>query len=151
MRVTVPGATAPSVCPPFPSREGRGRDGVAHAAGRQTKASTVLVRALLNSIARFGKLKAVRTDNETVFCSWVFLLSLFILGIRHQRTQIHSPWQNGRVERFFGTLKRMAERVMFENRSSVAQAMDSFRFWYDQVRPHQSLGGRNTGGRLEQG
>jgi transposase InsO family protein len=108
----------------------------------ETKASTVLVRALLDSVDRFGKPKAVRTDNEAVFNSLVFRLSLFLMGIRHQKTQVHSPWQNGRVERFFGTLKRMAKRVKFENRASVGQAMETFRFWYNRVRPHQNLGGR---------
>ena len=111
----------------------------------QTKASTVLVRVLLDSIDRFGKPKAARTDNEAVFCSWVFRLSLFLLGIRHQKTQVHSPWQNGRVERFFGTLKRVAKQVKFENRALIAQAMETFRFWYNQVRPHQNLGGRTPG------
>ena len=108
----------------------------------QTKVSTVLVRCLLDSIDRFGKPKAVRTDNEAVFCSWVFRFSLFLLGIRHQKTQVHSPWQNGRIERFFGTLKRMSERVKFENCASVGQAMETFRFWYNRARPHQNLGGR---------
>ncbi|MEK7394186.1 MAG: integrase core domain-containing protein [Fibrobacterota bacterium] len=108
----------------------------------KTKASTVLVRVMLDSIDRFGMPKAVRTDNEAVFCSWVFRFSLFLLGIRHQKTQVHSPWQNGRIERFFGTLKRMSERVKFENRASVGQAMETFRFWYNRARPHQNLGGR---------
>ncbi len=53
-----------------------------------------------------------------------------MLGIRHQKTQTHSPpalrrkrsfrlegWQNGRIERFFGTLKTMAKRMKFENRT----------------------------------
>ncbi|MEN9306474.1 MAG: hypothetical protein RL173_406 [Fibrobacterota bacterium] len=36
----------------------------------------------------------------------------------------------------------MAKQVKFEKRTSVAQAMESFRFWYNRVRPHQNLGGR---------
>ena len=34
------------------------------------------------------------------------------LGIRHQRTEPHCPWQNGRVERFFGTLKASLDRLV---------------------------------------
>ncbi len=60
---------------------------------------------LTESIRRFGKPHAVRTDNEPVFTSRVFRLALLLLGIRHQRTDLHSPCQNGQVERFFGTLQ----------------------------------------------
>jgi transposase InsO family protein len=28
-----------------------------------------------------------------------------LLGIRMQRTDVHCPWQNGRIEQLFGTLK----------------------------------------------
>ncbi|MEM9594705.1 MAG: integrase core domain-containing protein [Acidobacteriota bacterium] len=47
----------------------------------------------------------MRTDNEAVFTSRRFRWVLIVLGLRHQLTQVASPWQNGRVERFFGTLK----------------------------------------------
>jgi len=73
----------------------------------ETKSSWTLVRKLAESIRRFGKPQAVRTDNEPVFTSRVFRAALLLLGIRHQRTDLHCPWQNGRVERFFGTLKRI--------------------------------------------
>ena len=51
----------------------------------------------------------------------------------------------GSRDRFFGTLKQVAKQVKFENCTSVAQAMESFRFWYNRVRPHQNLGGRTPG------
>jgi transposase InsO family protein len=70
-----------------------------------TKASIVLLRCLLDTIERYGKPKCIRTDNERVFTSALFRFGLWVIGIKHQRTEICCPWQNGKIERFFGTLK----------------------------------------------
>ncbi|NIP27488.1 MAG: DDE-type integrase/transposase/recombinase, partial [Phycisphaerae bacterium] len=64
------------------------------------------LRHLLDAIERYGKPKFLRTDNETVFTSRLFRFGLWLLGIKHQRTDKGCPWMNGRVERFFGTLKQ---------------------------------------------
>ena len=65
------------------------------------KTSTAIIRQLLYCVEQYGKLKAIRTDSEACFNSLLFNLSLWLLGIQHQTTQVCSPWQNGRVERFF--------------------------------------------------
>lgn len=67
------------------------------------KLSWTLLGHLFLAIGRYGKPRFVRTDNEAVFTSRLFRLALFIFGIRNQTTDLHCPWQNGRVERFFGT------------------------------------------------
>jgi transposase InsO family protein len=105
------------------------------------KASITLLRALLDAIERFGKPRAVRSDNEAVFTSRLFRIALWTLGIRHQRTEPHCPWQNGRVERFFGTLKSKLDRWAVDGRDELALALGDFRAWYNHVRPHQHLGG----------
>jgi transposase InsO family protein len=66
---------------------------------------------LAQAIRRYGKPRILRTDNEAVFTSRTFRLGLLLLGIRHQRIDAHCPWQNGRMERFFGTLKRKLDRL----------------------------------------
>ena len=35
------------------------------------------------------------------------------LGIRHQRTTPGCPWQNGRIERLFGTLKNKLDQLVY--------------------------------------
>ena len=35
---------------------------------------------------------------------------LLLSDIRHQRSELHCPWQNGRIERLFGTLKQRLEQ-----------------------------------------
>ena len=67
--------------------------------------SWTLLGHLCIAIGRYGKPRKLRTDNETVFNSFVFKSFLRLAGIQKQTTNVHSPWQNGRMERLFGTLK----------------------------------------------
>ncbi len=106
------------------------------------KTTITVLRHLLDVIERFGKPKMIRTDNEAVFTSWLFQLALFLLGIRHQRIDPHCPWQNGRVERFFGTLKAKLDRWAVDSIEQLNGALGQFQFWYNHVRPHQNLHGR---------
>jgi hypothetical protein len=73
--------------------------------GLNDKASMTLLRHLLDAIEKYGKPQFLRTDNEAVFTSRLFRFGLWLLGIRRQRTDKGCPWMNGRIERFFGTLK----------------------------------------------
>ena len=84
----------------------------------------------------------MRTDNEAVFCSRLFREILAFLGIRHQRTDPGCPWQNGRIERFFGTLKQKMNQWSVASLEELGNALVQFRFFYNHVRPHQNLGGR---------
>ena len=106
------------------------------------KSSWTLIERLVSAIRRYGKPRAVRTDNEAGFTSRVFRLSLFVLGIRHQRTDPGCPWQNGRVERFFGTLKQKLDSLAVDSLDALNSALTEFRFFYNHVRPHQNLDGR---------
>jgi transposase InsO family protein len=62
----------------------------------QSKSSWALVARLVDAIKHHGKPKAVRTDNESVFTSRAFRLALFLLGIRHQRTD--PGWSSSAAE-----------------------------------------------------
>ena len=110
------------------------------------KTTVTLLRYLLDALERFGKPKILRTDNEAVFTSPLFRLALWLLGIRHQRIDLHCPWQNGRVERFFGTLKQKLDRWEVGSLSQLNHALGQFQFWYNHVRPHQNLNGRTPAG-----
>ena len=107
----------------------------------QNKFTATLLRALANCIEHFGKPQILRTDNEVMFRSWLFRLSLWVVGIRHQRIELHCPWQNGRIERFFGTLKHTLDCWAVENREQLNNSLHLFRLWYNHVRPHQNLQG----------
>ncbi len=49
---------------------------------------------------------------------------------------------NGKVERFFGTLKSKLDRWEVDSLQQLNDALVPFRFWYNHVRPHRNLDGR---------
>lgn len=95
----------------------------------------------LLTIGRYGKPKRLRTDNEAVFTGFVFTTFLKLAGIQHQRIQTCAPWQNGRMERLFGTLKPLLRQLVIPDKEALQLALDEFRLFYNHVRPHQNLGG----------
>ncbi|TAK82875.1 MAG: transposase [Betaproteobacteria bacterium] len=107
----------------------------------QSKSSWALIARLVDAIRHYGRPNTLRTDNEPVFTSRAFRLGLFLLGIRHQRIDPHCPWQNGRMERFFGTLKRKLDCLAVDSIETLNRAFADFRFFYNHVRPHRNLDG----------
>ena len=109
----------------------------------RTRSTITVLRVLLDLFERFGRPKFFRTDNETIFSSPVLTGALRLLGIRQHLSDPFCPWQNGRIERFFGTFK---ERILkwWEEAgipNDVQPDLDVFRVWYHHMRPHQGLAG----------
>lgn len=105
------------------------------------KCGWTLLGHLCLAVARFGRPRLVRTDNERCFTGQVFGIGLKLFGIRHQRIDLHCPWQNGRVERFFGTLKATLRRCSFADAAPLCAFLADFTRWYNELRPYQNLGG----------
>lgn len=95
----------------------------------------------LLAMGRHGIPQALRTDNDRVFTGRIFRWGLALAGVRHQRTTPGCPWQNGRIERLFLTLKSELNAVSVHSGHALASMLGSFAFWYNEVRPHQHLGG----------
>ncbi|MCB1584499.1 MAG: transposase family protein, partial [Xanthomonadales bacterium] len=106
------------------------------------KTSISLLRCLLDTIEKYGKPEAVRTDNEAVFVSKLFRFSLWLLGIKHQKTDVGTSWQNGRIERFFGTLKEKLNQIDVLDCGHLNLHLRDFRFFYNHVRTHQNIDNR---------
>ncbi|MCL2871675.1 MAG: integrase core domain-containing protein [Betaproteobacteria bacterium] len=49
---------------------------------------------------------------------------------------------NGKVERFFGTLKRSLDRWHVADIAMLQRALAQFQFFYNHVRPHENLDGQ---------
>ncbi|MBI3186469.1 MAG: DDE-type integrase/transposase/recombinase [Gammaproteobacteria bacterium] len=111
-------------------------------AALKDKAILTLLRCIFTAIECYGKPKIIRSDNEAVFTSRVFTISLWLLGIRHQTIEKHCPWQNGRIERFFGTLKQQLKRWPIHSFEQLARDLPIFQFWYNTIRTHNNLNGR---------
>lgn len=104
--------------------------------------SLTLLGHLLIAIGLHGKPKRLRSDNEAIFTSHLFRAGLRLLGIQHQTTTPGCPWQNGRIERLFGTLKQVLDPVRIASADQLQYVLVQFSFWYNHVRPHQHLQGR---------
>ena len=71
------------------------------------------------------------------------------MGIKHVKARVRGWAFNGKVERFFRTLKLWARCVLWAwapSRRAMARKiqrrLDVFRDWYNLHRPHQAIGGR---------
>ncbi|MCO7227589.1 integrase core domain-containing protein [Pleionea sp. CnH1-48] len=106
------------------------------------KSSTRILLSLIQTIKQFGFPKNIRTDNEINFCSRLMTTAFTLLNIKHQRTKVAAPWQNGKVERFFGTLKSKTRTLLFDNQNHLNNELNTFRFWYNHVRTHDYLDGK---------
>ena len=101
-----------------------------------------LLGYLFLAIGEYGKPRVVRSDNEACFTSRLFRTTHFLFGIRQQRSDPGCPWQNGRIERLFGTLKGKLDWLEVASLDALGTALGEFRLWYNHIRPHQHLGGR---------
>jgi transposase InsO family protein len=106
------------------------------------KSSSTLLQELAQAVKQYGAPAFLRTDNEAVFVSRWFGFGLWLLGIRHQRTEPGCPWQNGRVERLIGTVKRELASGPMADGSDFGSALHDIRCWYNHDRPHDHLQGR---------
>ena len=106
------------------------------------KSSLRLLQELVQAVKRYGLPQYLRTDNEAVLVSRVFRLGLWLLGIRQQRIEPGCPWQNGRVERFIGTVKRELRQEVLTNGQALDRSLTDIRQWYNHNRPHDHLQGR---------
>lgn len=113
-----------------------------HLQALHDKTSRTLIACIVGAIRIHGKPKVIRTDNEAIFTSKLFRLGLKKLGIRHQRTDPGCPWQNGRIERLFGTLKEKLDKWIITGIEQLNRDLNTFRHWYNHVRPHQNLNGQ---------
>ena len=93
------------------------------------------------AIGKYGKPRAIRTDNKAVLCSAAFKTFLKLVGIRHQRIPVCAPWCNGRIESFFGRIKPFIGQINIHSQAGLQNAIDEIRHFFNHVRPHRNLGG----------
>ena len=106
------------------------------------RTSLHILAAFFQTARQLGLPRALRVDNEPCLVSWQVRLCLALLGVRQQRTERCCPWQNGRVERLFLTLKgRLLPWLAAQARLHTQVDLDRVRWWYNHLRPHQHLGG----------
>jgi hypothetical protein len=104
-----------------------------------TKSTINIIIALLEAVRDYGKPQSIKSDNEIVFTSRLMRFALWLLNIKRETTQIASPWQNGKIERLFGTMKQSFKGLVFPTSIALQDGLKEFRFFYNHVRMHQNL------------
>jgi len=108
--------------------------------------SEMVVEALHDGIARFGKPMEVLTDQGRQYFSWRgksdFQKRLKGEGIRHVVARTHHPQTCGKIERFWETVRdEFWERVQPQELSEARERLSHFIAHYNHFRPHQGIDG----------
>jgi transposase InsO family protein len=90
-----------------------------------------LLGCLFLAFGEFGKPNAIKTDNHPVFhAKWIKRV-LRWCGVAQRFSAPGKPWQNGRIERFFGTLKASPRDDVIRDGQHLWPALSGFRIWYN--------------------
>ena len=96
---------------------------------------------LLRLFAEHGTPRFVRSDNGPEFIAKHLMRTLSGSGVEARHIDPGSPWQNGRNERFNGTLRDECLNLeTFHNGDHARALIKLFGRSYNERRPHSSLG-----------
>ena len=86
--------------------------------------------------------KRLSYDHDPLFEFQRWQANLRILGIESVRTVPYAPVSHPFVERLIGTVRQeYLDRTFFWNKMDLAQKLEEFKSYYNQIRVHQSLEG----------
>jgi transposase InsO family protein len=87
------------------------------------------------------------SDNGAPFVVWMpgvltlFGKTLAELRVKHIRTQVNSPWTNGKIERFWGVLQsELLDRELFPTPEAADDGLTRFAIYYDYHRLNGAIG-----------
>jgi transposase InsO family protein len=99
---------------------------------------------------------ALMTDNGTPFVAVVrtmlstFQRTLAELEVRHIRTQIDTPWTNGKIEAFWSTLQaEVLDREYLADLAAADAAVTAYATYYNYHRLHGEIGWRTPAERFD--
>jgi putative transposase len=98
-------------------------------------------RVLSDLFAKRGAPKYLRSDNGSEFISRSLAVFLSRSGTTSKFIRPGSPWQNGHAESFISRLRAECLDVeVFHNLADADLKLTVFRRFYNEARPHSSLG-----------
>ena len=112
--------------------------------GRAKEAERALESACISRFGTLypkGEVPVIRSDNGLIFQSRRFREACSSYGLKQEFITPYCPQQNGMIERFFGTLKEECVWIQrFKNFEEARQIISKWIDWYNEERPHSSLG-----------
>lgn len=111
-----------------------------------TKAAAPILAWLRDCIELCGRPLDLMSDNGDPFVFWMpgvltrFGRTLRELAVRHIRTQVDSPWTNGKIEAFWATLKsEVLDRQVFRSLEDAEAALAAYARYYNYHRLHGEI------------
>jgi len=107
-----------------------------------TPATAHMVRLVRSAVTSFGKPRFLICDHGGQFADR-FTAMIETDGITVVKGKVRQPSFNGKVERLFRTLRIWLRVAVLPIRArQFQQQIDDYMAWYNEQRPHASLGGR---------
>lgn len=107
-----------------------------------TTPSAEWVSGVLTALfAQHGAPNYLRSDNGAEFVAHAIQLWLAECGVQTLYIEPGKPWQNGKEERFNGTVRdECLNRFVFGSLTEATVRLNAYRHEYNTERPHSSLG-----------
>jgi putative transposase len=116
------------------------REGLALDVAPATSAERV-IGVLTTLVAQHGAPAHLRSDNGAEFVAHTVQFWLAQAGVRTLYIEPGKPWQNGKEERFNGTVRdECLNRNVFGSFAEACVRLERFRQEYNTERPHSALG-----------
>ena len=116
------------------------REGLALDVARTTSAERV-IGVLTSLVAQHGAPSHVRSDNGAEFVAGAVQAWLALAGVTTLYIDPGKPWQNGKEERFNGTVRdECLNMYQFHSVAEACVRLEAFRTEYNHERPHSRLG-----------
>lgn len=101
-----------------------------------------IINNLKYAIYEYACPKSIITDNGNQFIDNEFKKFIHAYNIDHRKGKVKKPYSNGKVERFFLSLKSEALRLfplLTENR--IGKLIRDYHIYYNKYRPNQAING----------
>jgi transposase InsO family protein len=115
----------------------------------RTPTSIMMLALVRRAVGEFGKPRFLVCDHGCQFRKWFRKRLEIKLGVTPVSGKVRCPTFNGKVERFFRTFRGWSSKLLiafFADKVRTSRwfqrKLNIFRDWYNEVRSHQSLGGR---------
>lgn len=106
-----------------------------------TPSAERVIGVLTALFAQHGAPNYLRSDNGAEFVAHAIQLWLAQCGVQTLYIEPGKPWQNGKEERFNGTVRdECLNRFVFGSLIEATVRLNAYRHEYNTERPHSSLG-----------
>ena len=105
--------------------------------------ATDLIAVMEQLVTRRGAPAHIRSDNGSEFVARTLQSWLAQRQVKTLYIEPGSPWQNGHVESFHGSLRdECLDRELMLSLAEARVVIDDYRHYYNEVRPHGGIGYR---------